>query len=167
MSTGEMPSLSSSVRSASMYDLDLAGAGISPTTLSPRALLGRTRSLRPDNFATAQQLAEMYPASAVEHMPPQQEQIVMANIRRLVQVYIVDPHDSVPLADCMLYKGDEKITDSNDQELFFDIDLKSILEAHNAKRTKLVNKAIKDRTEHLEPVRIRDLKMNVVTIAQF
>ena len=55
----------------------------------------------------------------------------------------------------------------NDQELFFEIDINSILKAHNEKRIKIVNKDIKDRTEYLEPARIRDLTMTVVTVASF
>jgi hypothetical protein len=49
----------------------------------------------------------------------------------------------------------------------FEVDVRGLLEAHNEKRVKLVNKSIKDRTEHLEPARVRDLKMTVVTVAQF
>jgi hypothetical protein len=87
--------------------------------------------------------------------------------RRLVQVFIADPDENVPLADCLLYSGEQKLTDLTDQELFFEVDIKSILEAHNDKRVTLVNKVVKERTEYLEPARIRDLKMTVVTIAQF
>lgn len=87
--------------------------------------------------------------------------------RRLVQVFIADPDENVPLTDCLLYSGDQKLTDLTDQELFFEVDIKSILDTHNAKRTGFVNKAVKERVEHLEPARIRDLKMTVVTIASF
>lgn len=87
--------------------------------------------------------------------------------RRLVQVFIADPNDNIPLDDSLLYRGDQKLTDSTDQELFFEVDIKTLLDAHNTKRTQIVNKAVKDRTEYLEPARIRDLKMVVVTIAQF
>lgn len=83
-----MPSLASSVRSASTYSLDDAAIGVVHPVISPidqsRALLGVARSLRPANFATAQQMAEMTTGAE----PPKQEKIDMANIRRLVQVYI-------------------------------------------------------------------------------
>lgn len=87
--------------------------------------------------------------------------------RRLIQVFICDPDENVPLADCLLYSGEQKLTDLTDQELFFEVDIKSIIDTHNAKRTKMVNKTVKERVEHLEPARIRDLKMTVVTIASF
>lgn len=87
--------------------------------------------------------------------------------RRLVQVFIADPDENVPLEQSMLYSGDQKLTDATDQELFFEIDMKSILEAHNKKRVAVINKKVKDRTEFLEPAKIRDLKMVVVNVATF
>lgn len=87
--------------------------------------------------------------------------------RRLIQIFIADPDENVPLDHCLLYSGEQKLTDLTDQELFFEVDVRSLLESHNAKRVNLVNKAVKERTENLEPARVRDLKMTVVTIAQF
>lgn len=86
---------------------------------------------------------------------------------RIVQVYIADPNPNIPLDQQMLHVEPEKYTDLSDQELYFDIDIKGVLAKHNEKRVKIVNKAVKDRTEYLEPARVRDLKMVVVTIAQF
>lgn len=97
---------------------------------------------------------------------PQPKEKPMPN-RRIVQVYIADPSDDVPLADAILYSGDQKMTDLTDQELFFEIDIRAVLETHNAKRTKIINKKIKDRTEYLEPAKVRDLKMVVVDVASF
>src|SRR5262249_38247061 len=59
--------------------------------------------------------------------------------RRLVQVFIADPNENVPLDKALLYSGTQKLTDLTDQELFFEIDIKSILEAHNAERVKIVD----------------------------
>jgi len=87
--------------------------------------------------------------------------------RRLVQVFIADPNENVPLDIALLYSGEQKLTDATDQELFFEIDIKTILEAHNAKRVKIVDKKVKERTEYLEPAKIRDLKMVVVNVASF
>ena len=87
--------------------------------------------------------------------------------RRIVQVFIVDTYESVPLDKCVIYRGEQKLTDLTDQELFFEIDIKSLLDAHNVERVKLIDKRVKERTEHLEPARIRDLKMTVVTVATF
>lgn len=87
--------------------------------------------------------------------------------RRLVQIFIADPNENVPVDQCLLYTGEQKLTDATDQELFFEIDIKSILEKHNAARVKIVDKKVKERTEYLEAVKIRDLKMVVVTVAGF
>lgn len=91
----------------------------------------------------------------------------MAAKRRIVKVIIADPDENVPLESSILYTEEEKLTDSTDQELFFEIPIKELLDAHNAKRVTWVNRKVKDRTENLEPARIRDLKMVVVTIAEF
>lgn len=86
---------------------------------------------------------------------------------RIVQVFIADPNDSLALADRIIYSGTPAPTDLDDNELFFDIDIKSLLATHNAKRVTVQDKTVKDRVQMLEPARIRDLKMQVVTIAQF
>ena len=87
--------------------------------------------------------------------------------RRLVQVFIADPNENVPLDQSLLYGGAQKLTDATDQELFFEIDINMILKAHNEKRIKIVDKKIKERIEYLEPAKIRDLKMVVVNVAGF
>ncbi len=87
--------------------------------------------------------------------------------RRMVQVFVSDPNENVPLSNALLYRGDQHLTDATDQELFFEIDINSILKTHNEARIKIVDKKVKDRTEYLEPAKIRDLKMVVVTIATF
>lgn len=87
--------------------------------------------------------------------------------RRLVKVFIVDPNPNVPPERAVLFEGQQTLTDLTDQELFFEIDLKGALERHNAYRVGLVDKTIRDREQKLEPVRIRDLAMRVVVLAQF
>jgi len=87
--------------------------------------------------------------------------------RRLIQVFIVDPNEQVPLTDAILYQGEVHLTDLTDEELFFEIPVKELLAAHNEKREKIVDKKIKERTEYLEPAKIRNLKMSVVTLADF
>jgi hypothetical protein len=109
-------------------------------------------------------------AAAMANKPPKpkpqkKEEPFMG--RRLVQVYIADTDENVPLEHSLLYSGEQKLTDATDQELFFEIDIKAILEGHNAKRVNFVNKKVKERTENLEPVKIRDLKMIVVNVATF
>ena len=89
----------------------------------------------------------------------------LMSIRRVVQVFIADPNENISLDDCLLFKGEEKLTDATDQELFFELDIKNLLEKHNEKRVKIIDKKVKDRTEYLEPAKVRDLKMVVVTVA--
>lgn len=99
--------------------------------------------------------------------PPQPQEKIMATNTRVVRVLIADPCTSVPLKKRILYRSDEIPTESTDQELFFDIDLKAVLEKHNAERVTFRNLAIRDRSEMLEPARIRDLSMTVTLIAAF
>jgi hypothetical protein len=89
----------------------------------------------------------------------------MAVTRRIVRVYISDTNENVPIGECLLFKGDEQLTDADDNELFFEIDVKGLLATHNEKRVKYVDKKVKDRTEYLEPAKVRDLKMTVVVLA--
>jgi hypothetical protein len=87
---------------------------------------------------------------------------------RLVKVFIVDPNENLPLENRLLYRGDEKITDLTDQELFFEVDIKDVLTKHNAIRVATEDKkANKDKPVYLEPARVRDLKMQVIVLAQF
>lgn len=131
------------------------------------------------NFGTAYQgLAAgqglAVPASQFQLLKHQQQQVQphpkmkeTPMSRRFVQVFIADPDDNIPMEKSLLYSGSQKLTDAIDQELFFEIDLRTILDAHNTLRVATVNKKVKERVEYLEPARIRDLKMVVVTIATF
>lgn len=87
--------------------------------------------------------------------------------RRLIQVFICDPDENVPLKDSLLYSGEQQLTDLTDQELFFEIPIKDLLATHNEKRITFIDKKVKERTQHLEPARVRDLRMVVTTVAQF
>lgn len=90
--------------------------------------------------------------------------------RRLVKIIIVDPNENIPLANAVLVNEPEKFTDLEDQELFFELDIKNILDSHNSYRVTVVDKkasAGKAEDVYLEPVRIKDLKMVVLTIAEF
>lgn len=112
----------------------------------------------------SKRLAAILVANAAINKPKEAD---MSEKRRLVRVLMVDPNDDVPVESALLYDSKEVFTDKTDQELYFDIPVVDILKAHNEKRTKLVNKAVKDRTEYLEPARIRDLKMLVIALATF
>lgn len=90
--------------------------------------------------------------------------------RRIVKVYIADPHPDVPMDAALIHEGEEKFTDATDQELFFEIGIKDKLEQHNKKRITWADKEASKRAGKdifLEPVKIRELRMVVVTVAQF
>lgn len=115
---------------------------------------------------TRQIIHEAFAGGGMQQQPkPQSKETDVT--RRLVQVFIADPNESIPLEDSLLYSGDQKLTDLTDQELFFEIDMKGVLATHNAKRVKVVDKKVKERTEYLEPAKIRELRMVVVTVASF
>lgn len=88
-------------------------------------------------------------------------------MKRIVRVLIVDSDEEVPAEQSVLHDSGEQLTDADDQELFFEVNIKEILEKHNEVRGKIVDPEYTDRTEYLQPLRIRDLKMQVVVIAQF
>ena len=90
--------------------------------------------------------------------------------RRIVQVFIADPNENVPLEKSVLYTGEQKLTDLNDTELFFEVPINDLLKTHNTTRITFVDKEASKRAGKdifLDPVKIRDLKMVVVTVAAF
>lgn len=103
--------------------------------------------------------------------PKNQIETTMPNtLRRIVQVFVADPNENVPLDQSVLFSGEQKLTDLTDSELFFEVPLVEKLTAHNAKRVTWPDKEASKRSAKevlLEPARIRDLKMVVVTVAQF
>lgn len=103
----------------------------------------------------------------IANQQQQKEEKVADPKRRLVKVVIIDPDEKVPLNKCILYSGEEKLTDLTDQELFFEIEVGAVLIDHNKVRASIVDKSVKERTEHLEPIKVRDLRMVVVTVASF
>lgn len=161
-----LPQMTSATHSHTLYD----GAGQGMGYINPINTAGSYNHVfgqaPPDKYETAVARGKLFPP--VQILPPfQAEKQQMAASRRLVKVIIVDPDEKVPLDDCVLYSGTEELTDLTDQELFFEIDIKSILDAHNLVRVKIIDKAVKERTEYLEPIKVRDLRMVVVTVAQF
>lgn len=99
----------------------------------------------------------------------QPKEPIMSNAR-IVKVFIADSNENLPLASRVLHSGDEQLTDLTDQELFFEVPIAEILAKHNETRKTTVDKKQAEkfgRDIFLEPARIRDLKMVVVTVAQF
>lgn len=102
--------------------------------------------------------------------PPTTKEIPMASTARIVKVFIADPSEDLKLSERVLYTGEEKLTDLTDQELFFEVPIQELLSKHNLSRAKTLDKKQAEkfgRDIFLEPARIRDLKMVVVTVAQF
>jgi hypothetical protein len=89
---------------------------------------------------------------------------------RIVKVIIADIDENLPLDRRLLYTGDEQLTDLTDQELFYEVGITELLAEHNARRAKTFDKIATNKLNRdvmLEPIRIRDLKMVVVTVASF
>lgn len=167
----ETPSISGSAHTHSVYGLGAQGIGAQNCgmlngqqmgMLQGQANIGAQITGYQGSMADLLRLQQRHSVSPIA---TSQEDTMVT--RRLVQVFIADPDENVPLEQSLLYSGDQKLTDATDQELFFEIDIKSILDKHNSSRVKIINKKVKERTEHLEPEKIRDLKMVVVNVASF
>ena len=124
---------------------------------------------RKSNEATYRKLQADLAATSATIVQPKKETTEMADATtRLVKIFIVDPNQNVPLDKRLIYRGDEVITDLTDQELFFDIDIAGLLKKHNEFRVTVEDKkANKDKPVMLEAARVRDLKMQVIVLAQF
>lgn len=102
-----------------------------------------------------------------------QEPVMAKTSTRIVRVFLVDPDVRVPVDKRVLHSTGEITTDDTDQELFFQLPVTDLLAKHNAYREgvefdeKSDNGGETKRRKGLKPVRIRDLNMTVVTIAQF
>lgn len=89
---------------------------------------------------------------------------------RIVKIFIADPNENLPLDKRVLHKGEEILTDLTDQELFYEVPVAELLAKHNEYRKTVLDKKQAEkfgRDIFLEPARIRDLKMVVVSVAQF
>jgi hypothetical protein len=90
--------------------------------------------------------------------------------RRIVQVYICDTNENIPLEKSLIYKGEQKLTELDDQELYYEIDVKFVLDKHNAERIKIIDKKLSrtsGRDVFLDVAKVRDLKFLVTTLAEF
>lgn len=159
MMNGDMPTMATSTYTANAFALNAGGGLQNLTAIGGGNVLGNTANLN------AAKLHQMMQQNPVPHQHQKQEPQMPS--RRLVQVFIADTDENIPLDKSLLFSGEQKFTDATDQELFFEIDIKSVLEKHNEERVKIVNKKVKERTEYLEPAKIRDLKMVVVNVATF
>lgn len=150
VSAREMPQMYSSTRASTAYEL--------PDAAMAKGGVGIAVS----NVAEARRMTQPIWEAQPSPPPPVKDTLMTAN--RIVQIYIADTYDSIPLDKRLIYEGKSFFTDLTDQELFFALDVNGILTAHNEYRVTVRDKKIKDRVEMLEPARVRDLKMVVVTV---
>jgi hypothetical protein len=89
-------------------------------------------------------------------------------MRRLVEICIVDPDEDLPAEQSVVYQGERKMTDLIDSELFFELDISEMVKRHNEVRSGvLVDDKFTGNKVPLKPVKVRDLRMTVITIASF
>jgi hypothetical protein len=157
----EMPSITASAYSSNALDHHL---------FMGQAGLGMDRRLGMQNDAMAAGIFAKAVAQQQAQAINQPKEKTAMSTARIVKVFIADSNENLPLEKRVLYSGDEKLTDLTDQELFFDVPIAELLAKHNEVRKSTVDKAQAEkfgRDIFLEPARIRDLKMVVVTVAQF
>lgn len=134
-------------------------------TITPQGIVQQLADLKARQFSRQ----AMFPPNNPAPESTTNKNINMSQ-KRIVQVFIADPDVKVPVEDSLLAQTDPKMTDLTDQELFYEIDVKTALEAHNRKRVLIVDKQSTQRVGKdvmLEPIKIRDLKMTVVVVATF
>lgn len=111
-----------------------------------------------------------FPAAALNQLIKPKELAQMANQTRIVRIYVADTDENIDVDKRLLFSGDEKLTDATDQELFYDVPINDLLGKHNDYRKTVADKKQSEkfgREVKLEPIRIRDLKMTIVSIATF
>jgi len=99
------------------------------STADPEAMLRAVGAFGEHRSFTQQGIIRHNASPEQKEMPT-----TAATQRRLVQVFILDPDENVPLDKALLYQGKQVMTDLTDQELYYDIDIKSVIEKHNAYR---------------------------------
>lgn len=97
------------------------------------------------------------------------EEIDMSNQRKVVEVQLFDDAKGLPVQDSLVAKFENVLTeDDNDttiREVIMNNDLKATLKAHNAKRAKVTNLDILERTGNsvpLQPILLKDLRWKVI-----
>lgn len=94
-------------------------------------------------------------------------EIQTMSLRRIVDIYIVDTNESVPLESAILYNSEGIFTEQTDQELYLSLDVMGLLTIHNEKRVTFEDKDSLKPNAKLPPARISDLNMVVSERAVF
>lgn len=151
----EMPTLNSANYANTIVDMGWATDNTVPTTPFPD-FNNRVLSQTPAQFETI-----------VVNNAKEERQMS----KRIVEVYVVDPHEDVKPEDSLIWKDqDRSVTDLSDEEIWFEFaaEIAEALREHNEKRTRIPVKDWEGREpKYLEPARIRDVTMTVVTVAEF
>jgi hypothetical protein len=162
----ELPTISGAAYSTSVVE---------PFDARPRKPADVHAQLQANAKAQGLQLGEprrlqASPVQAYVDSETQKVKPAMPTPVRIVKVFIADTDERLPLNKRVLHTGEEQLTDLTDQELFFEVPIAELLKTHNALRMQTIDKKAAAKSDHevfLEPVRIRDLKMVVVTVASF
>lgn len=141
--------------------------------IAEESRISKNACIKQEELEKYQRINSVLPTQSYSNVvaKPVLEEKPMAAVKfRLVRVFIVDADDNVPLNKRILKMSEEQLTDATDQELFMSLNLTPVLEEHNANRVKMLDKAASKaagKDIFLEPIRIRDLKMVVTSIAEF
>lgn len=103
----------------------------------------------------------LFPHLSSPNITIKEEDMATELVLRKVRIHFIDPDKHIPLEKRIIFE-DEKVTDLNDQELFFEYPVKELLTKHNEYRKGLQNSD--GHQLNLEPIRIKDLKMVVVEL---
>jgi len=90
--------------------------------------------------------------------------------KRLVQVFVVDPDKRVDDEHSVVHKSEVMVSSKTNEELFYDVDWKAVLAAHNTYRASVVHddrSEVRGKDIHLKPVKVSDLERQVVVLANF
>jgi hypothetical protein len=99
-----------------------------------------------------------------------EEEIDMSTTqRKVVEVQLFDDAKGLPVQDSLVAKFDNVLTEDDNattiREVIMNNDLKATLKAHNAKRAKVTNLDILERTGNsvpLQPILLKDLRWKVI-----
>jgi hypothetical protein len=174
----ELPTFTSSAHSHSTYSgMGLGNAPlvwnatgltvVNDPSINPYSTSATRRVTTHAHNTHAHHTGTIYPVT----QPKQDDIMAAATKTRIVRVFLVDPDTRVPVEKRVLHRTEELTTDDTDQELFFQLPVTQLLAKHNAYREGVEfdekESGETKRRKGLKPVRIRDLKMTVVTLAEF
>jgi hypothetical protein len=161
----EMPMLFKNALTASNY----AGSALLNTNINRSSPTSSSWST--DTYASDREEAALnefiHKSDRIPAMPDTKAPVVDL---RIVRVVIADVDKSLPVESRIIHHGIEQVTELTDEELFFEVPIVDLLKKHNELRAKTLNKADTAKAGKdvfLEPIRVRDLRMVVVDIADF